>query len=61
MSSKVSIVALVSVTRAARHAEAPAVANQLHGVFVHSHQTDWINIGENATVESTGSHLPEQN
>lgn len=52
---------MVSVTRAARQTEAPAVANQLHAVLVHSDQADWVHVGENATVESTGSHLTGQN
>lgn len=54
------IAASVLVTRAARHTEPPAVTNQLHAVLVHSHQTDWVHVGENATVESTGSHLAGQ-
>lgn len=60
-SSKFSIVALVLATGAAGYTEAPAVAKQLHGVLIHSHQTDGVYVGENATVESTGSHLSEPN
>lgn len=59
--SKVIIEELIFVTRAARHTEALAVANQLHAGFVHPHQTDWIHIGKNATVESTSSNLTGQN
>lgn len=49
------------VTRTTRHAEAPAVTNELHAVLIHPHQTYWVHIGENAAVESTGSNLSEQN
>lgn len=52
---------LVLFTRATRYTEALAVANQLHAVLVHPHQTDWVHIGENATVESAGSHLAGKN
>lgn len=52
---------LVSVTRTARHTQALAVANELHAVLVHPHQTYWVHVGEDATVESTGSNLIGQN
>ena len=55
------IVVLVLVTRAAGHTEPLAVANQLHAVLVHPHQADWVHVGKNATVESTGSHLAGRN
>ena len=55
------MVVFILFTRATCHTEPPAVSNQLHAVFVHPHQTDWVNIGENATVESAGSHLASQN
>lgn len=58
---KIIMVVFILFTRAASHTEPPAVSNQLHAVLVHPHQTDWVNIGENATVESAGSHLSSQN
>lgn len=56
-SSKVIVVKLVFITRAARHTEALAVANQFHAVLVHPDQTDRVYVGENAAIKSTGSHL----
>lgn len=45
------------VTRVARHAEALAVADKLHGVLVDPHQADWVDVREDAAVESAGSDL----
>lgn len=56
----VMIVELVLVTRATRHTEALTVTNELHAVLVHPHQTYWVHMGENSTVESTCSHLTGQ-
>lgn len=49
------------ITRATRHTETTAVPHKFHGVFINPHQTDGVHIGENTTVESTGSHLTRQN
>lgn len=35
------------------------IPDQLHRVLVYLHQTDGINVGQNPTVETTGTDLPK--
>lgn len=49
------------LTRVARHAEASAVANELHGVLVDPQQADRVDVGQDAAVESAGPDLGGHN
>lgn len=58
---QVTTVRFASVTRVAWHTEAVAVANELHAVLVDPHQTDRVDVWQDAAVESTGSNLTGHN
>lgn len=49
----------LTLTWATGDTQPTRIPDQLHRVLVYLHQTDGINIGQNPTVETTGTDLPK--
>lgn len=49
----------LTLTWATGDTQPPGIPDQLHRVLVYLHQTNGINIGQNPTVEATGTDLPK--